>query len=348
LAFTETCRNLVEFKGYPRWVTGLRYDNSKISRGIAADVSLGTLLKLDYRDRVRRAWRGSRRLSDGEIADLYGGKSLTFDDGIYTEIHSPFDLPAGRLFALLQDPSRRTDAWAPDFRSLLDDIREMLDRSHTIGDLKRQIGRDPARFVERRPGVAKLLAGLRSAGKQTFLLTNSGLDYTIRLLDYLFGAATDGGWRGIFDVLAVDADKPRFFTADAARPRSENERHESSRFDPVTVRHGGDVVGLEQCLGLGGGDVLFVGDNPAADSVAAHSHGWRTAMVVPELENEPSPPGFAPPAPDLNRKIEPDSIFWEGGTPTRFSRVIRESADVFSARVETILSAGPDGLFSTD
>ena len=39
------------------------------------------------------------------------------------------------------------------------------------------------------------------------------------------------------------------------------------------------------------------------------------------------------------------SVLWENGRPTRFARVVQESADVYAARVEQILSQGPDTVF---
>jgi HAD superfamily 5'-nucleotidase-like hydrolase len=286
-------------------------------------------------------------MSDVEIAASYGDTSLDLDDGDYGEIHSPFDLPAGRLFALLREQARRFEEQSRDYRGLLADIREMLDRSHTKGELKRHITRDPERFVEKRPEVAEMLARFRAAGKKTFLLTNSGLWYTTELLDYVLDRPA-GTWRALFDAVVVDADKPRFFETNLTEHISTSERGEPFPPAPATVSEGGNASTLEQLLGADGGSVLYIGDNPAADCVAARSCGWRTAMVVPELATEPPFPEIAEGEPNGTTGDEGEKIFRDNGTATRFSRILQENADVISPRIEPLLSAGPDRVFTPD
>jgi 5'-nucleotidase len=345
LAFSETCRYLIDDRGYPRSIAQFNYTNSEISRGLVADLQFGTLVKLDSRDRVRRASRGSEALDAATITARYGTRSIAVQDNRYAEFDSPFDLPASQLFVKVVEPLSLVARGQPDFRSILVDIRQMLDRAHTRGELKRHILRNPIRFVERRAGVVAMIEKLRDAGKKTFLITNSGFQYTTGLIDHVFGPRLPAGsWRSLFDAVVVDADKPYFFSATES-PSANFEWIE--RTGACGVWTGGSAAGLEHTLGAGGRSVLFIGDNPAADIVAAAGHGWRTGMVVPELAHHPfCADGGEADGRAGDRWSVWGSIFWEDGTPTRFSRIIREYADVWGATVEHILKVPPDNVFS--
>jgi HAD superfamily 5'-nucleotidase-like hydrolase len=341
LAFADTCRYLIEARGYPAAIARLRYRNADVSRGIVVDVETGNLLKLDANDRVLRAFRDHRFLDAGELDDRYGDRSVVVNGGWLAEIHSPFDLPAGQLFAAVLGPLTRAAGREPDYSAVLDDVRRMLDRSHTRGDLKRRILRDPGGFVERRPGLASMIERLRAAGKRTFLLTNSALEHTEGVLEYVLGSDSSGdGWRSLFDLVIVDADKPRFFDVAGGGGGMA-----TGAATATAVWGGGCAQALEQRLGVSGGAVLYIGDNPAADVVAARGSGWRTGMVVPELQFEHTTDRDLPNG-KPRRGLGPwGSIFYDRGRPTRFRRVIEEHADVYAPCVEAILSAPPDHVF---
>jgi HAD superfamily 5'-nucleotidase-like hydrolase len=348
LAAAETCRNLIEFRGYPSSISNIVYDNSAISRGIVADTASGALIKLSHRDRVLRARRAGALFGVREIRQTYGDDRIDVSRPGFKEIQSPFDLPVGQLFAVLPDRLRRHSGRTPDYVATLNDIVEMLDRAHTQGELKRHIVRSPGTFIEKRPGVAALLSAIRHWGKKTFLLTNSGYDYTVDLLDYLLPASETpaGGWRTLFDAVVVDAGKPGFFdNADGVVTR-EIESLEPHGDGKAAVWGGGGAFALEELLGTRGDGILYLGDNPAADAVPSRHRGWRTAMVVPEIETDPYSPNAVPPFDAAAGDGPWGSVFWEDGAPTRFSRIIRETADVFGSRVEGVLTALLDGHFA--
>ena len=334
LAFAETCRNLVDIRGYHSRVGRLEYDHDAVARGLVADVRRGILVKLDHQDRVVRARLGNRFLGSIDIDRTYGRNPFSCD-GSY-QVQSPFDLPAAALFAALSE--QQPAATGSDIQSVLSDIVTMLDRAHRFGQLKRRIMDNPGRYIERRPGVDEMIMRVRESGKKTFVLTNSGPRYTMDVLEHLFPRRSGrGGWQELFDAVFVDANKPEFFYSAAGPGRRRPAGGEGAR--PLIWRstHAG---ALERSFETTGDRVLYIGDNPGADSVAARARGWRTALVVPELEFDPDP------------RVEgtDDAGGWgnvmrDGERPTRFARVIRESADVYAARVERFLANGPDAVF---
>jgi HAD superfamily 5'-nucleotidase-like hydrolase len=341
LAFRETCRNMVDIKGYPAFFADLDYRDTPAVRGLIADAAGGYLVKLDHCDRIRRAYGPDGFVTANIIATTYGELPLGVDG--YYQIQSPFDLPAGALFAAslgLSPPSQRLGG-----AESLHDIVEMLDRSHRLGNLKRTIVSDPGRFIERRSGLDRLIARFREDGKKTVLLTNSGYDYTVEVLDHLFpGDRNHRGWRGLFDAVVVDAAKPKFFDPAAADPPHGLDVNDGVR---GTVWRAGDAGTLERHFDAAPERILYIGDNPAADCLAARGRGWRTALVVPEIETDPRPPHAFQDHPSAH--TEPwGSLFWEAGQPTRFARVLRKMPDVFAARIEQILAPGPAAKFQVE
>src|SRR5262249_30584049 len=148
--------------------------------------------------------------------------------------------------------------------------------------IKSEIASDPGRFVAPDLRLGRFLETLRENGKKVFLLTNSEHTYTNLLMTHLL--ETNGGpsWRSFFDMVVVDAGKPRFF-----RERGTNGRWLDERGSGAPIYSGGDVSGLERRLGFKGDAILYWGDHTYGDILRSKkSVGWRTAMIIPELEQE--------------------------------------------------------------
>src|SRR5262249_33993695 len=99
-------------------------------------------------------------------------------------------------------------------------------------------------------------------------------------------------WRNYFDIVAVSAQKPAFFTE--RRPFEEldarGEVVRELREGPLLrgrVYQGGNLHDLERMTGTGGDHVLYIGDHIYGDMLRSKkSSNWRTAMIIQELENE--------------------------------------------------------------
>lgn len=278
LAFRLTQRKLVEKRGYPESILGLRFDPDFVVRGLVVDRRRGNILKMDYHNYVVRACHGRRPLSTAERKRIYRMRRIRTSSRAYVTVDTLFHLPEAYLYLALIDHEEEAGR-RPDFRVLYQDIREMIDESHADGSIKREIQADPARFVSPDPRLGAFLDSLRSAERKVFLLTNSEPYYTDLLLSFLLG--TSGRpWRTYFDLVAVDARKPRFFL------------HHGTPWNPVDMEgpgapvwSGGDVWQLERKLGFAGDAILYWGDHTYGDILRSKkSVGWRTAMIIPELE----------------------------------------------------------------
>jgi len=158
--------------------------------------------------------------------------------------------------------------------------------------MKKAIVAAPERFIERHGELPRALAMFRDHGKKLFLLTNSEPHYTQAVMSYLLDGASASmpGWNDYFDVVVVSAGKPGFFRSNkpVQRLRADEIRRAGL---PEAARgrlfQGGGARALEDVVGHGGEEILYVGDHTFGDILRAKAHSrWRTAMVVEELERE--------------------------------------------------------------
>ncbi|MCO5583175.1 hypothetical protein L7F22_037084 [Adiantum nelumboides] len=203
-------------------------------------------------------------------------------------------------------------------------VRAAIDLCHRDGTLKQAVAQNPAKYIHHDPELIPMLKMLRSSGRMTFLVTNSLWDYTHVVMNYLFGnCGTHGGsprddkWLELFDIVLTGSTKPGFFadgnrallyevdirngmlrntdngstlaqigessSSDCALPASTTEIWQACR-----VFQGGNVGHLHKLLAIeAGSQVLYVGDHIYGDILRSKKElGWRTMLVVPELDKE--------------------------------------------------------------
>jgi len=144
---------------------------------------------------------------------------------------------------------------------------------------------DPGRFMRSDPHLTNTLEDFRRSGKKLFLLTNSEYNYTDILMTHLLQDRLlgRGSWHEFFDIIIVDAGKPGFFL--------NRGREVPPALNPegvtTPIYSGGDADFLEEKLGFHGDRNLYFGDHTYGDILRSKkSVGWRTAMVIEELERE--------------------------------------------------------------
>jgi len=236
---------------------------------------------MDYHNYVARAFHGRNPLTAEERKKTYRMRRIRTSAEAYVSVDTLFHLPEVYLYLALVDfYEDRGDL--PDFRQLYQDVRDMIDESHADGSIKLEIQKNPERFVSPDPRLGEFLGALRAAGKKVFLLTNSEHYFTEVLLSFLLEGPGLPSWRTYFDLVTVEAHKPRFFRQ---RSRTGASRVENGPGAPVYS--GGDVWQFEKMLGFAGDSILYWGDHTYGDILRSKkSVGWRTAMIIPELESE--------------------------------------------------------------
>ena len=294
LSFDMTLAKLVGEKGYPPVIGNLLYDHHFVMRGLAVDRESGNLIKMDRFGHVGRAYHGLRPLKPEAWRELYRNKRIRLRNPRFAWIDTLFALPEAYLYSgvieLLESLGHRVD-----YGKLYDDIRDAIDTVHRDNSLKREVRKDLGRYVFKDPELGPALHKLRSGGKKLFVLTNSAWDYTDAVMSYLLDGQLPEypSWRNYFDFVGTAAGKPAFFTeqrpfleldvsTEAGRPVGEAKELERGK-----VYSGGNLAQFEEFIGIGGENIIYVGDHIYGDILKSKKSSlWRTCMIVQEIEDE--------------------------------------------------------------
>ncbi|KAF8406434.1 hypothetical protein HHK36_008521 [Tetracentron sinense] len=324
LAYNGTIRKLVFDLAYPPELLEWSFDWKYMVRGLVLDKKRGNILKMDRHKYVKVAYHGFREMSKEDKIATYGNTLIrdSFDEPDYALIDTLFSLAEAYLFAQLVDFKDNNPGKVPngaDYSRMYKDVRAAVDLCHRDGTLKQMVAKDPKRYINEDPLIVPMLKMLRDSGRATFLVTNSLWDYTNIVMNFLCGHRTlDGSspcnydWLENFDVVITGSGKPSFF--------HEDNRANLFEVEPVSgmllntdncaptpqigissprlpsnglkrgcrVFQGGSVGHLHKLLSIeSSSQVLYVGDHIYGDILRSKKVlGWRTMLVVPELEGE--------------------------------------------------------------
>lgn len=249
----------------------------------------------------------------------------SYDEPDYALIDTLFSLAEAYLFAQLvefKDNHSYKFPLGTDYAPIYRDVRAAVDLCHRDGTLKQAVAENPSKYIYFDPELVPMLKMLRSSGRITFLVTNSLWDYTHVVMNYLFGnCGTNGGsprdtkWLQLFDIVVTGSAKPGFFADGNRAPLYEVDissgmLQNTDNGSPLAqiggnfidcassaskepqqacrVFQGGNVVHLHKLLAIeAGSQVLYVGDHIYGDILRSKKElGWRTMLVVPELDKE--------------------------------------------------------------
>lgn len=182
------------------------------------------------------------------------------------------------------------------YDNLFSDIRVVNDIIHDSDSCKTETLKDLKKYIVRNDNLAKLLDRFRQSGKKVFLLTNSPWYYTDKVMQYLLDGFNGNykSWRDYWDIIIVSGGKPSWFGTGATLREVDPVTGKLSlskitgTFQSTKVYHGGNLDTFERMAGITNGQaVLYVGDHIFADvRVSKKRRGWRTMLIVPELERE--------------------------------------------------------------
>lgn len=269
-------------RGYAESLRSLAFDPAFCIRGLVIDTARGNVVKMDAHRHVTRAWHGLRALTDEERRAAYHADPPRLSAERWAMTDTLFSTPESFLYCHIvnmieDDTGKPMDA--PETRRLYADIRYCIDLVHRDDSLKSAVRADLDRYIELDPDLPAALHRLRSSGKILFILTNSDMSFTEAVMSYLLdGRLSDyRSWQDYFHLVWVTARKPSFFES-MAEPLRIGEK----------IYDQGSRPWLEKALGgIGGDRILYVGDHIYGDVLKSKSTtGWRTALVVPELEDE--------------------------------------------------------------
>jgi len=286
VSIEATSQKLVAM-GYPDRLLHMPFKANFPIRGLLVDRKLGNVLKTDRYRYTKKAFHGSRELSSEERKSLYQDKRIRPGTARYHSIDTLYALSEVTVYAATID-ALDLDGVEMDYAKLFDDVRACIDEAHRDGTIKGQIVADPARFLKRDDELPATLHKLRSAGKRLFLLTNSEVEYTETLMQYLLAGGLAGypSWRHYFDIIVALAQKPRFFMDPPLFQRADGAAV-GDAFERGVLYTGGSLAEFERLTGVRGDKVLYVGDHIYGDVLRAKKESaWRTLMIIQELAEE--------------------------------------------------------------
>lgn len=324
LAYEGTIRKLVCDLGYPRELLDWSFDWKYMVRGLVLDKKRGNILKMDRHKYVKVAYHGFKELSKEEKVGTYGSTLIrdSFDEPDYALIDTLFSLAEAYLFAQLVDFRDHNPGKVPegvDYSRMYKDVRAAVDLCHRDGTLKQMVAKDPKQYINEDTSIVPMLKMLRDSGRSTFLVTNSLWDYTNIVMNFLCESRTISGsrkcnfdWLQYFDVVITGSAKPGFFHEDNRANLFEVEPESAMLLNtdngsPIPqvgstspslslkgpnkmcrIFQGGSVAHLHKLLSIeSSSQVLYVGDHIYGDILRSKKVlGWRTMLVVPELERE--------------------------------------------------------------
>uniref|UniRef100_A0A336MPZ0 CSON005199 protein n=1 Tax=Culicoides sonorensis TaxID=179676 RepID=A0A336MPZ0_CULSO len=291
---------LIDKFKYPSGIRDLDYKPDFAVRGLHYDIEKGVLLKLDCFLQVQfgSVFRGLTPLSDEEVLDLYKNRIIPI---AYVEGHtkysynsSPKMIQLADLFSvpemcLLSSVTEYLVRNGIDYHPeiLFRDVKNSVQSSHPI--MHGIVTKNVRDYIHENKDLKFFFQRLVDAGKKLFVVTNSPFYFVNCGMTMLIGE----NWRDFFDVVIVQARKPKFFTEDSRPIRIYDEAKGSQRWDKVTklkkgeIYYEGTVKQLENLTGWNGNSVLYFGDHPYSDLAdVTLEHGWRTGAIIDELTNE--------------------------------------------------------------
>nr|DAD21649.1 TPA_asm: hypothetical protein HUJ06_023112 [Nelumbo nucifera] len=321
LAYNGTTRKLVYDLGYPPELLEWSFDWKYMVRGLVLDKKRGNILKMDRHKYVKVAYHGFREMSKEDKIATYGNTLLrdSFDEPDYALIDTLFSLAEAYLFAQLVDFKDNNPGKVPN----------------------------NAEYINEDPSIVPMIKMLRDSGRATFLVTNSLWDYTNVVMNFLCGNQTTDGihscnysWLENFDVVITGSSKPSFFHEDNRANLFEVEPESGMLLNtdngtPVPqignssprlpskeskkacrVFQGGSVGHLHKLLSIeASSQVLYIGDHIYGDILRSKKVlGWRTMLVVPELE----------------REVE---LLWESRETRKQLRLLRKERDLVEDKI---------------
>lgn len=283
---------LIKGKGYPEAVRNLPFSYDLAIRGLVIDRNKGNLLKLNRHSAIRASFHGLSPVDYKTQQKMYKSTYIDLGDSSYLAVDTSFSLSLATLFAQIIELKKVDPTAYPDFAKLADDVLDALDEAHRDGSLKNTVKKDLEKFIIKDPEIVAGLEKYKKHGKKIFVLTNSDFEYTKLLLDYAINPflKESKSWQDLFEIVITFAQKPRFFYDNLKFLKVNPEDGSMTNYhEKLTagVYQGGCAQTFTKELGLEGDEILYIGDHIYGDILRLKKDcGWRTAMVIEELDKE--------------------------------------------------------------
>lgn len=291
LAYETMKKKLVEIFSYPKEVLDLKFDYSRSIRGLVLDRATGNILKVSRFGMVKEAYHGLEKIDFKDQRRKFGTKFIDLRDPNFDCVDTTFSISHTCLYSQIIDLKSK-DKIQYDFLEIADHLEIVLDESHRDGSIKDHVIKNPDKYIKKSPEMVEGIKKFKKHGKIFFIATNSDFKYTNALLKFAIDPFLDEGekWTDLFDFTFTLCMKPRFFDISAPLLKVNLESGHMENWDQKIVSgvyQGGSANLLSKAFEATGDQILYVGDHIYGDILTLKKKcGWRTALVVEELETE--------------------------------------------------------------
>ncbi|CAH0392440.1 unnamed protein product [Bemisia tabaci] len=294
--------NLITKYKYPEEVRNLEYIPGFAVRGLHYDIEKGLLMKLDsfLQIQLGTVYRGTRPVPDEEVLRLYKNRTIPIayaesyihhknSKDLATKMVQLADLFSVPEMCLLCNVANFFEDRHIDYHPeiLFRDVKSSVGAGH--GVMHQLVSQDTAKYVETNPDLREFFERLVDAKKKLFLITNSPFKFVDKGMSLMVGK----DWESFFDVIIVQARKPRFFTDESRPMRIYDKERDTNLWDRINhlekgvIYYEGTVHQLLDFTGWRGSEVLYFGDHPYSDLAdVTLEHGWCTGAIISELTHE--------------------------------------------------------------
>ncbi|XP_030378667.1 5'-nucleotidase domain-containing protein 3 isoform X2 [Scaptodrosophila lebanonensis] len=295
LLYNLASEMLVKRFKYPDEILELDYDPTFAVRGLHYDVEKGLLVKLDsfLQLQLGSVYRGRTKVPEEEVLKLYHNRLLpiayvegpnnTYRHNTNSKMVQLADLFSVPEMCLLCNVIEYFEGNRIDYNPeiVFHDIKTAMGSCHPV--MHATVMKDTEKYIEKNPKLVQYFEKLQNSGKKLFLVTNSPFSFVNCGMTWLVGAQ----WREFFDVVIVQARKPKFFTDESRPIRLYDAKTHSHLWDRVfklekgKIYYEGSVRQLQELKGWRGHSVLYFGDHPYSDLAdVTLKHGWRTGAII--------------------------------------------------------------------
>jgi HAD superfamily 5'-nucleotidase-like hydrolase len=294
MTFEEVKKKLIALRKYPeKIIKNIFYKPELAIRGLVLDKKNGNLIKLNLYGMIKSAYHGFKELNLDQLRELYGHTYIDLSLSEFYSVDTTFSIAYCSLFVQLVDAKDKNAVdLLPTYEQMANDIEELVDLSHRDGSLKNKVKEKLSQYIHADPQTVQMLERFKDSDKTLLLITNSDYAYTQALMDYAIAPylKTAKNWRDLFEYVIVQSAKPRFFQTHAPFLKVDPINGHLHNWDQALspgIYQGGNAKTLLEALGLQGDEVLYLGDHIFGDILSLKKHcGWRTALVIEEIEDE--------------------------------------------------------------
>ncbi|MFZ4715764.1 MAG: HAD-IG family 5'-nucleotidase [Bacteriovoracaceae bacterium] len=293
MVYKEMVRKLIHEKKYPAVLENFKFEHARSIRGLVVDRKNGNIIKLSRYGRVKTSYHGTHELDFKNSQKYYKGLSVDVGDSNYSVVDTNFSVAYTSLFSQIVDfKDNNPEFNFPAYDIIESDLMDAQDMSHRDGTLKNEVRKNISHFIVQDPEIVLTLERFKKYNKKLWVITNSDYAYSKLLLDHTINPFLKNHkhWSELFEVVITGSSKPAFFLENRAFLRVDPDTGTmTNHIGPVThgIYQGGSAAHLQKSYSLLGDQILYLGDHIYGDILTLKkSIGWRTALVIEEIEEE--------------------------------------------------------------